>query len=280
MILTDFGAGTREIFTLRAARAVSASYGDERLARIRAEKSIARERLSASRRVADPHAAIDNLEVALEHAMRAAHIASGDVGEFVSPAHADHPESFAHAEAWRDELDARVAKILSSVESRNATELLGLRIGRFAAIAIVLLLATRAIVRHYGVHNVALGKPVTASSLGQGKPGTGLVDGRTRDTFAIHTNAGAHPFVMIDLGRTYRIRSIRVFNRGDGWFDEVLPLTLELSIDGTTFHEMAQRTTHFDVWQIDLGDADARYVRATKENGYIALNEIEVYSRE
>jgi hypothetical protein len=280
MFLTDFAAGAREIFLLRAARAKVEGYGEARLAQIREHKRIAGARLTSSRRVANAHAALELLDVALDHALRAAHVAEGKDETYEPPPPRAPAEGFAQAEAQRNEMEARVANLLASVESRTETELDGLRVGRFAAIAVVLFVCGRALALHYGVHNVALHKPVAASSVAFSKPATGITDGRTRDTFGVHTNEGPHPFVTIDLERTYRIRKIRVFNRGDGWFDEVLPLSIELSTDGTTFHEIARRTTHFDVWDIDAGMADARWVRATKDSGYIALNEIEVYSRE
>ena len=43
---------------------------------------------------------------------------------------------------------------------------------------------------------------------------------------------------------------------------------------------MATRTEHFDVWDLKFDALDARWVRVTKSNGYIALNEIEVYARD
>ena len=84
--------------------------------------------------------------------------------------------------------------------------------------------------------------------------------------------------MKVDLLREYDVREVRVYNRGDGWFDDVLPLTLSISTDDATFTDVATRTTHFDVWTVEL-NRRARWVRVSN-GSYIALNEIEVYARE
>ncbi len=53
---------------------------------------------------------------------------------------------------------------------------------------------------------------------------------------------------MIDLEKPYAISSMRIFNRGDGWFDDGLPLVVEVSMNGIQFTEVARRTTHYDKW--------------------------------
>lgn len=190
--------------------------------------------------------------------------------------------TFAEAEAQRDALELEVASLLASVESRTPTELSGLVYGRFAAIAIAICVVLWGATSPWRVHDVALGKPVTTSPLlaPPDKP-DGIVDGRTRGTFGLQTTRAHAPFVTIDLQRTYRIRRIAIYNRGDGWFDEILPLSLEVSSDGFTFQHVATRTEHFQVWDLkfDAG-LDARFVRVSKTDGYIALNEIEVYARD
>jgi hypothetical protein len=290
MILAGFRAGLREIFLLEAARATVDDYGAERLRRVREEKARARASLGASSRIANAFVALEILVVALEDALRAADVAcdarpSPALGELARESRSalelakSKDMTFGEAEAARDKLESLTRRVLAQVESRTPTELSGTKLGRLAAVALFLCAVAFTVARHYGVHNVALGKVVTASGVRESKL-DGVVDGRRRGTYGVLTTESPHPFVMIDLGQTYRIRSIRVYNRGDGWFDEVLPLSIEISVDGLRFHEVARRTEHFDVWTIDLGLADARYVRASKDGGYIALNEIEVYSRE
>jgi hypothetical protein len=276
MVLGAFRAGLREIFTLETARARVASYGP-RLGRIREEKREARTRLATARRLANPFVALELMTAATEHLRRAQELSEVDGPSIALPARV--PTSFAEAEGVRDVLEVDLAQALKRIESRSPTELAGLRVGRFAAVLVALLAIVVTVIHRTGVHDVALHKPVRASSVRDGKP-EAVTDGRTRGTFAIQTNDGPHPFVMVDLERTYRLQRVRVFNRGDGWFDEILPLSIEASTDGITFKQIARRTDHFDVWTVELGWVDARWVRLTKENGYIAINELEVYARE
>jgi len=135
--------------------------------------------------------------------------------------------------------------------------------------------------------NVALHKPVTASSRHPASvappDNSAVVDGKTDGAYGVHTLKEARPFVMIDLQHEYSIRKIKVYNRGDGWFDEVLPLGLELSSNGTDFVEVDRRTTSFSQtfpWVYSAGGRRARYVRLHGgPSGYIALSEIEVYGK-
>jgi hypothetical protein len=91
--------------------------------------------------------------------------------------------------------------------------------------------------------------------------------------------------VIIDLEKSGPIRKIVVFNRSDQDFDLVLPLTLEVSTDGVTWHEVARRTEHFGdgtflsaPWTARMANKDeyGRYVRLRSKH-FIALNEVEVY---
>ena len=69
------------------------------------------------------------------------------------------------------------------------------------------------------------------------------------------TNRESAPSATLDLGQTYVIREVRVFNRDavlaagqDVHADDVdegLPYTVDLSTDGTSFEVLAVRATHF-----------------------------------
>lgn len=296
-------AGLAEVVMLRDAERRSRSYGEERLARIREKKREAAAHLRSARRLANPEVALSVLDVALPSALSALHEARGAETPFDAEAELawvdkespvrppedtlvavrrrhEPGKDFADAETVRDGVDHLVAWVLGHVESRTALELHALRYGRIAGIALGFLCLAYPYARdHYLVHDVALHKPVITSPLRNVPNADGVVDGRRRGTYGVHTAEGK-PFVMIDLEREYAIRSVRVYNRGDGWFDDVLPLKLSISNDGSTFEDVATRTTHFDVWTVELGGRKARYVRVSKDSGYIALNEIEVYARE
>jgi hypothetical protein len=284
-----FGAGMREVFTLREAERKSAAYAANQLAEVRRNKSIAWSRLRASRRMANAPAALLVLHDAALHALAAAHAASDLGGAFDAKAELDaaFPQKldeleFSDAETLRDRVETFVTTLLGSVESRTRTELVGLRVGRVLALLLLVFLIARPFVRDkWLVHDVALHKLVTTSPMRHPPANAeGVVDGRTRGTYAVQTLEQKNPFVTVDLERPYAIQRVVIYNRGDGWFDEILPLTLELSDDGLQFHQVARRTEHFDAWKVDLGGQSAKFVRVTKESGYIALNEIEVYARE
>jgi len=301
--ILDFGRGVREVVWLGSAEQRARAYDESVLHEVRREKAKARARLKVSRCIVHPTSAISELAHATTHALRASHLLVAGHGAFDAAHELDRLEregidvtvarwalsasastqlDFASAEERRDALDAFVYATLRSIDARTPSELVALRYGRVIAIGLmVALLAYHWLAANVFVHNVALNKPVTVSGLNPASgPASGVVDGRTRGTFGVHTSEMPHPFVAIDLGHVYSVRRVRVFNRGDGWFDDVLPLSLELSEDGSRYHEVARRTEHFDVWDVPLDRAPARWVRVTKDNGYITLNEIEVFARE
>jgi hypothetical protein len=132
--------------------------------------------------------------------------------------------------------------------------------------------------------DVAKGKPVTYSSLEPAlADAQGLVDGVVGTSFGVHTRNEESPHVDIDLIDQYRIETVKVHNRADGWFDDCLPLVVELSVDGKTFNEIGKREDHFDAdppWIVDGHSEPARYVRLRlPRKGYIALSEVEVFGK-
>jgi hypothetical protein len=138
------------------------------------------------------------------------------------------------------------------------------------------------------ISNVALHKPVTASSRHPGSlapaDNSAVVNGKVESTYGVHTNIQANPWVTVDLQGEYAIASVKIYNRGDGWFDEILPAVLELSTNGRDFVEVDRRTVPFSQtvpWVYTGNGRRARYVRVrgTKPSGYVALSEIEVYGK-
>ena len=87
-----------------------------------------------------------------------------------------------------------------------------------------------------------LGKPVRVSSYKQKPPdGHDLLDGRPGFTFAVETNVEDSPSVVVDLLSEHAIERIVIHNRADGWWDDCLPLVVELSRDDKTYTELARR---------------------------------------
>ncbi len=135
--------------------------------------------------------------------------------------------------------------------------------------------------------NIALHKKASASSVFPGTQATaeGLTDGITSGSFGAHTGKEENSWVQVDLGDVFRIDKVKIYNRGDGWFDECLPLTLEFSENGTDFKPIEQRTASFGQlipWTANGGKAKARYVRVHGKpggGGYVTLAEIEVFGK-
>jgi hypothetical protein len=133
--------------------------------------------------------------------------------------------------------------------------------------------------------NLALGKPVTASSRGEGRgPFSLLTNGDLEPAFGLHTKKEDHPWAVIDLEAPVPIGSIRVYNREDGYQDEQLPLEVQLSVDGTSYTTIASRDQVFTQswpWRIHGGGAVARYIRLRVEReSTLCLSEVEVFASE
>ncbi len=145
--------------------------------------------------------------------------------------------------------------------------------------------------RMFARKNLARGKPVRMSSIAdQSAPPSMLVDGvRSADTppgspkpDVVYTRWDSTPWALIDLGRQYDIREVRLYNRDDGGFDDGLPYAVDFSWDGKTFWEVGRCEKHFGSWWIDppcrvpCDRRTTRYVRV-RATHYLALSEIEVF---
>jgi hypothetical protein len=134
--------------------------------------------------------------------------------------------------------------------------------------------------------NVALGKPVKSSSTHPESlaptDGTWLDNGRIERLYGVATNNEQNPWMQIDLQKPTLIKRIVVYNRGDGWFNECLPLEISVGDDETKLHRIGLRETlftQFFPWTLETNET-ARFVRLTKRgSGAYALSEVEVYSR-
>ena len=131
----------------------------------------------------------------------------------------------------------------------------------------------------FAAPNIALHKSVTASSHYPGTPDpSALVDG-VSDKYGVHTTVEAAPWVVIDLGGVYKVRTIRVKNRTDGFFDESMPLVVEVAETDDAFVQVGERTTRYDTWDLDVGGKPASKIKlSVPHHGYLALGEVEVYA--
>ncbi|HMJ09881.1 MAG TPA: discoidin domain-containing protein [Polyangiaceae bacterium] len=180
-------------------------------------------------------------------------------------------------------LERSLSRLRSAIEPRTTTQIRRsriLRLGVVCAIAIAILALL--LVKLLQQPSLAQGKPASASSYHPSSPSAaGATNGKIESNFGVHTQVQENAWVRVDLETPQRIERIKVYNRADGWQDEVVPLVLEVSSDGKNWRELEQRSKTFTqdkpwTWK---GDAvTARYVQVRRpKQGYIALTEIEVF---
>jgi hypothetical protein len=126
--------------------------------------------------------------------------------------------------------------------------------------------------------NIALHRPTQVSSIAaEGTQGAELVDGIT-DNLGFHTNDEPNPSVVIDLGTSRRFDRIVVYNRADCCQERAIPLSIDVSDDGTTFRTVAKRNMVFEKWTAKGLHARGRYVRLQLHAAhYFHLAEVEIY---
>lgn len=127
--------------------------------------------------------------------------------------------------------------------------------------------------------NLALHKPVTASSIRLGAP-EGLVNGFVEyGGYALHTRTESPAWVRVDLGSPHRISEVRLYSRGDGFLDDrSAQLTVDLSEDGLVTHRAGRCAELFSQLfpcVIDARGQTARYVLVS-HGAVLVLSEIEV----
>jgi hypothetical protein len=176
-----------------------------------------------------------------------------------------------------------VSWLSSSVEPRSPVEIRASRRSRVAAaVAFAVFVIYVLSVTVFAAKNLALGKPVSASSrLPISPPPSGLTNGDIETGFGYHTNNEQEPWIHVDLGASLPIHEVRVYNRGDGNPAAIVPIVLQISDDDDTYTDVEERTeifTRTSPWIAKLDGKRARFVRVLKHGeGYIALDEIEVY---
>ena len=172
------------------------------------------------------------------------------------------------------------------IEPRTLNEIRATRVVRlFMTAVLVICVIGWLVVKVTRPVNIALGKPVTLSSRHPSSTAppdnSGLVNGDIEAGYGIHTMPAVPPnpaWVMVDLLQPTSFKRVKIYNRADGWFDECLPLTLELSEDGTNFTAVDERTTNFTSrapWVYESKGGKWRFVRV-KTDKYLALTEIEI----
>jgi hypothetical protein len=176
-------------------------------------------------------------------------------------------------------VDAIATRLIARIELRSPAALRRARALRVAAAtAAAMAFAAIAVAAWRAPKNLALHKPITASSALYGSP-AGLVNGSIEwGTFAFHSNTGGPAWVLIDLEASSSIHEVRIWNRGDGSLEDAAGTAVELSDDGTTFRPAAtceDLFTQATPCRLALAGARARYVKLVHPS-YLALSEVEV----
>jgi F5/8 type C domain len=171
----------------------------------------------------------------------------------------------------------------------NARSVRELKIARFMRLAIAVLVALGLLtwigIKIFSPKNYALNRPATASSVhpAYGAPAPGANDGSKSGRFDFCSAEEELPWWMVDMQKPVNIGLIKVFGRGDCCYDQSVPLALEVSDDGTTFRQIADRTTSFseaNPWVIRPDGVTARFIRLrTQRRSVLVLSEVEVYAR-
>jgi len=178
---------------------------------------------------------------------------------------------------------ATMRRLRRLVEPRAPSEIRGSRYARLAVVALALALLGFAVVSSLRHPNLALNKPVSASSRHPGSTAppdnSGVDNGVIEPTYGIETAPGPG-WVLLDLQDDQKISRVKVFNRRDALFDAGLPLFLETSSDAVNFKVVDTRKQSFSstnpwVYQAAPGTR-ARFIRV-RSNSLVALTEIEVY---
>jgi hypothetical protein len=232
---------------------------------------------------------IENLETMA--ANQALPLSEGELTRFIAlvrsrdPLEAERSEPETTAKLVRTAHNV-VARLNQLVEPRSLSEVRFQRTLRVGTVSLVLagaLVIAGAML--LGRDNIALHCPVTTSGLHPtaAAPLGGLTDGVTSGSFGVHTSLSENPWVQVDLTAVYRLDRVKVYNRGDGWFDDGLPMVLQVSENGKDFVDVETRSGNFGQllpWSVKGRGRKARYVRVKGARGtYVALSEIEVFGR-
>jgi hypothetical protein len=180
-----------------------------------------------------------------------------------------------------EELEVTSRWLANLIDARSPAQLKWMRIFRIGVVAAgTVVLLVLLVLRLIAPKNFALNKPATASSYMFGTVAAGAVDGSKNGTYGYHSLIEDSPWLSIDLGRPIAISRIKVFGRGDGYYDQSIPLALETSDDGTTYQQIALRSepfSEFDPWTIQPTALVTRYLRLkTMRHSYLVIGEVEV----
>jgi hypothetical protein len=184
-----------------------------------------------------------------------------------------------------DDFETTTRWLLRLVEPRSPRDLQFARIARLLALALGLGgLLIGATIKLRSPTDIARHKTAGSSSAAYGTTPAGAVDGEKNGSFGFHSGLEDSPWWSVDLQRTYRIKTIMVFGRGDCCTEQSIPLAMEVSDDGRSFRKIAERIEPFsenEPWVVRPDSVFARSVRLrTERRGHLVLGEVEIYGNE
>jgi hypothetical protein len=134
--------------------------------------------------------------------------------------------------------------------------------------------------------NLARGKPASQSSRSQwSRPDDpqGAVDGVINGSYSFHTNNEANPWWQVDLGASYRLSEVRLYNRLDCCGERARTLQVMLSDDGRNWRTVYRHNGAIFGGKdgkplvVSLSGEPARHVRLQlNESNWFHLDEVEV----
>ena len=180
-----------------------------------------------------------------------------------------------------EELEAASRWLTSLVDARTPSQLRWMRVFRIGSVVIgTVVVLVLLVLRLIAPKNYALDKPATASSYMFQTVAAGAVDGSKNGVYGYHSLLEESPWLSIDLVQPVAITKIKVFGRGDGYYDQSIPLSLEVSDDATNYQQIGLRSEPFserDPWVVQPVGVVARYLRLkTMRQSYLVLGEVEV----
>jgi hypothetical protein len=186
-----------------------------------------------------------------------------------------------HGERRIDETIELAAFLGTSIERRSVRRIRierGVRKVIFAGILVMLVV--EAIQHRPKTANLALHANVVASSRRPGSgPPANLTNGVPEPAASFATKDEPDPWVTIDLGPAARVSEVTLFD-GSDHVDDILPMKLETSGDGTQWDPAAVETTRFTPEApavLTFTTRGVRFVRIHgRPNGAIYLSEVEV----
>jgi hypothetical protein len=140
---------------------------------------------------------------------------------------------------------------------RRLDQLLVFRLIRLTLVAAVLLLVAFGVYRVTRGPNLAAGKPWKTSSRWTGCSADPTCEG----ILLFHTVEEKEPWAQLDLLKPQTIHRIEVKNRVECCADRIVPLVVEVSLDGKQWTEVGRKKDQFTTWTIKFPPRSARYIK-------------------